>query len=168
MPTTSPMQRTSDDSTWERTRLFPTRDAGLGSGSNEPKAGTSSRRQFLVRANGSRIRPPRVMEFPAESTEVTLGSGRACTCHVEESGVAGVHAALVRRLNRGVYLVDLSEGGRTLLNGEPVREEVLLMDGDRITLGDSVQFEFLGGPRPRFLTWAKRMLRGPGGNSRES
>ena len=54
--------------------------------------------------------------------------------------------------------MDLSEGARTLLNGEPVREEVLLMDGDRITLGESVQLKYLDGPRPRIQGWANRVL----------
>ena len=158
MPTTSSANMSSDGSAWERTILYPPKGDDAGSSLSEPKAGTSSRRQFLVQTTGPRMRPHRVLEFPAESNEVTLGKGASCPCRIEEPGVADVHAALVRRVNRGVYLVDLSEGARTLLNGEPVREEVLLMDGDRITLGDSVQFEFMDGPRVRLQGWAKRVL----------
>jgi hypothetical protein len=41
-----------------------------------------------------------------------------------------------------------------------VREEMLLMDGDRITLGDAIELEFQDGPRPARsrVAWAKRAL----------
>ena len=158
MPTTSALNMASAAPAWERTILYPAKWNDAGSHPSEPKAGTSTRRQYLVQTTGPRMRPRRVLEFPAESTEVTLGKNASAPYRIEEPGVADVHAALVRRVNRGVYLVDLSEGARTLLNGEPVQDEVLLMDGDRITLGDSLQFEFLDGPRIRPKGWAKRVL----------
>jgi pSer/pThr/pTyr-binding forkhead associated (FHA) protein len=60
-----------------------------------------------------------------------------------------------------VYLIDLSGTGKTLLNAESVDDEVLLMDGDRIALGEGVEFEFLDGPRrneSRMRRWAKKVL----------
>jgi hypothetical protein len=120
------------------------------------KVGTSKRRQYLVKVNGVKRR---ILEFMPESAEVTLGSGSGSRCRLSGEGVADVHAALVRRVNRGVYLVNVS-GARTLLNGELVSEEMLLMDGDRITLGDSVELEFQDGPRPARsrVDWARRAL----------
>src|SRR5262245_54200067 len=108
------------------------------------KVGTSKRRQYLAKVNGVKRR---ICEFLPESAEVTLGSGARSQCRLSGDGVADVHASLVRRVNRGVYLINVS-GARTLLNGEPVQEEMLLMDGDRITLGDGVELEFQDGPRP--------------------
>ena len=121
------------------------------------KVGTSQRRQFLVKMN--RVKR-RILEFTPEAHEVTLGSGSGVRCRLSGDGIADMHAALVRRVNRGVYLVSLTREARTLLNGEPVREEMLLMDGDKITLGDGVELEFQDGPRPATsrVAWAKRAL----------
>ena len=154
----------------DRTVLFPNRESTHSieeqpvrngkdealSGGMALKAGTSKRRQFLVKVNGVKRR---ILEFTPESAEVTLGSGAGSRCRLSGEGVADVHVSLVRRVNRGVYLVNVS-GARTLLNGEPVREEMLLMDGDRITLGDGVELEFQDGPRPAHsrVAWAKRAL----------
>ena len=102
------------------------------------------RRQFLVKMSGVKRR---ILEFTPETPQVTLGSGSYCHCRLTGDGVAETHATLTRRVNRGVYLVSLN-GARTLLNGEHVREEMLLMDGDRITLGTGVEVEFQDGPRP--------------------
>ena len=159
-----------DGSNGDRTVLFPSResthsideqpahsgkDDAIQSGL-ELKVGTSKRRQFLVKVNGVKRK---ILEFTPESAEVTLGSGSASRCRLSGEGVADIHVALVRRVNRGVYLINLS-GARTLLNGEQVREEMLLMDGDRITLGDGVELEFQDGPRPARsrVDWAKRAL----------
>lgn len=111
---------------------------------SELKAGTSMRRQFLVKMNGVKRR---ILEFTPETPQVTLGSGSFCNCRLSGDGVAETHVTLVRRVNRGVYLNSVN-GARTLLNGEPVHEEMLLMDGDRITLGAGVEVEFQDGPRP--------------------
>jgi FHA domain-containing protein len=147
----------------DRTVLFPRRESsGLDDRmpSEAPaqlKVGTSRRRQFLVKVNGVKRR---ILEFTPEATEVTLGSGPAVRCRLSGEGVADLHAALVRRVNRGVYLVSLARDARTLLNGEPVGEEMLLMDGDKITLGDGVELEYQDGPRPAKsrVAWAKRAL----------
>jgi len=131
------------------------KDDALQNGS-QLKTGTSMRPQYLVKVNGVKRK---ILEFTPESAEVTLGSGAESRCRLSGEGVHDVHATLVRRVNRGVYLVNVS-GARTLLNGEPVREEMLLMDGDRITLGDGVELEFQDGPRPARsrVDWAKRAI----------
>lgn len=145
-----------DESNGDRTVLFPLRESRSSFEEHVPangrdsalrselKAGTSMRRQFLVKMNGVKRR---ILEFTPETPQVTLGSGSFCNCRLTGDGVAETHATLVRRVNRGVYLVS-EIGARTLLNGEPVREEMLLMDGDRITLGERVEVEFQDGPRP--------------------
>jgi len=163
----------TNGSNGDQTILFPDRESSSAfeehassNGKEDPpqsspqlKIGTSMRRQFLVKTNGSRVRR-RILEFTPEADEVTLGRSSGCRCRLSGEGVADLHAALVRRVNRGVYLVLLSREARTLLNGEPVREEMLLMDGDKITLGNEVELEFQDGPRPvkSRVDWAKRAL----------
>jgi pSer/pThr/pTyr-binding forkhead associated (FHA) protein len=100
-----------------------------------------------------------VVEFPPTVLQLTIGRGNDCRCRVESPEVSRLHAALVRRANRGVYLVDLTSQGGTFLNGERVKEEILLMDGDRISLGDRIEFEFQDGVRPaesRVRRWARK------------
>jgi len=72
-----------------------------------------------------------------------------------------MHAALVRRPQRGVYLVDLSGGESTFVNGETVTDRVLLMDRDRIRLGAGVEFEYRDRTLPgesRVRRWVKKMV----------
>jgi hypothetical protein len=146
--------------TAERTVLFPQELLPVGLATRTPRTGTSARQQWLVQVQGPLGQRRRRLEFPAGDPQITLGSGEGCRGLVRHPSVSRLHAALVRRARRGVYLVDLSSRDGTFLNGEPVRGEVLLMDGDRISLGRKVTFEFLDGPRPesKVRRWARRML----------
>jgi FHA domain len=161
MPATSRIDMSSDASISQRTILFPAAPVAASATKDEPKTGTSARRQWLVQLRGPLGPRRRTLEFPPTLAQVTLGSAPSCLCRVDDPGVSRFHAALVRRAHRGVYLVDLSGVGNTHLNGEPVADEVLLMDGDRIALGSGVEFEFLDGPRrpsSRIRRWAAKLL----------
>lgn len=148
----------------ERTVLFPAEllPAVLDSRvvkKQRTHEGTSNRRQWLVQMKGTWGGRRSVVEFPPNIAQVTIGSGDACGCKVNDASVSRLHAALVRRAHRGVYLVDLSSGSGTYLNGERLTKEVLLMDGDRISLGSRVEFKFLDGacPESTVRRWAKRV-----------
>jgi hypothetical protein len=161
MPATSRIDRSSDASVSQRTILFPATLAPVSASKDSALTGTSSRQQWLVQLRGPLGYRRRIVEFPPTLSQVTLGSAPSCLCRIDDPGVSRFHAALVRRAHRGVYLVDLSGTGRTHLNTEPVQDEVLLMDGDRIALGEGVEFEFLDGPRrpeSRVRRWARRVL----------
>jgi hypothetical protein len=161
MPATSRLDMSSDASMPQRTILFPAAPIAAPRAKDEPKTGTSARRQWLVQLRGPLGARRRTLEFPPTLAQVTLGSAPSCLCRVEDPGVSRFHAALIRRAHRGVYLVDLSGTRETRLNGEAVADEVLLMDGDRIALGPGVEFEFLDGPRrgtSRIRRWAAKLL----------
>jgi hypothetical protein len=159
MPSNLRIGVSPDTSVSKRTVLYPTEILTPIMKKRVPQAGTSSRRQWLVQVKGPLGQRRHIVEFPPNIAQVTLGSGGACRCQVSHASVSRLHAALVRRAHRGVYLVDLSSREGTYLNGERVTNEVLLMDGDRISLGNKVEFEFLDGPRQesRVRRWAKRV-----------
>jgi hypothetical protein len=152
----------------DRTVLYPGGLAAAISKDVMPRVGTSGRRQWLVQRQGAG-RKQRV-EFPPTVLQITLGRAGACRCQVDVPGVSRLHAVLVRKANRGVYLADLGSREGTYLNGEPVTEEVLLMDGDRISLGSAVTFEFLDGARPaqesKVRRWARRVWATAAGHPR--
>lgn len=126
-----------------------------------PRFSVTPRRQWMVLREGPFWERGRVHEFPPEVNEGTLGRSFSCRWHVGDPSVSRIHCALVRRPRRGVYLLDLSSRHGTFVNGERVTEEVLLMDGDRIGLGDRVVLEFVDGNRPevdRDRRWLRRSL----------
>ena len=92
--------------------------------------------------------------------QVTLGSGEDCGCRIRHPSVSARHAALVRKPQRGVYVVDLSGDQGTYVNGERVTDRLLLMDRDRIRLGESVELTYHDGSAPnesRVRRWVKRI-----------
>jgi len=102
----------------------------------------------------------RIVEFPVNRHEVTIGSAASCSHRVRHPSIEEMHAALIRSPNRGVYLVDLTGGNGTFLNEEPVVDRVLLMDRDRIRLGSGVEYEYVDGTLPResrVRQWVRRM-----------
>lgn len=160
MPTTARHDACAQATTWERTVLYPSGLASAISKSVMPRVGTSGRRQWLVQKHSGLGRKRRIVEFPPTILQITLGRASACRCQVEVPGVSRLHAVLVRKANRGVYLVDLGSRRGTFLNGKRVTDEVLLMDGDRISLGNKVEFEFIDGHRPvesKVRRWARRL-----------
>jgi hypothetical protein len=168
MPTTARLGAPRRTPGGDRTVLFPAHLASAISKDVMPRVGTSGRRQWLVQKQG-RGRRPRRIEFPPTVLQITLGRAGACRCQVDLPGVSRLHAVLVRKANRGVYLVDLGSREGTFLNGERVTDEVLLMDGDRISLGNAVTFEFMDGARPaesKVRRWARRVWSTASGHPR--
>jgi predicted component of type VI protein secretion system len=99
-----------------------------------------------VQREGSFWERGRVLELPPNISEGTLGRSFSCTWRLNHPKVSRIHAALVRRARRGVYVVDLASETGTFVNDERVSGEMLLMDGDRIRLGDTVMLEFMDSP----------------------
>ncbi len=123
-----------------------------------PALAASSRRQWLVQREGSFWERGRSIELPASLTEATLGRSLNCHLRINDDSVSRLHAALLRKPHRGVYLMDLASREGTYLNGERVDGDVLLMDGDRIGLGSHVVLEYVDGPRPHEAV-GKRLAR---------
>lgn len=85
----------------------------------------------LVLLDGERI----VDTFRLGSA-VTLGRMAECDIMISDPGASRRHAQIVRR-DDGYAITDLGSTNGTLVNGEQVRER-LLVDGDRITIGSTV------------------------------
>jgi hypothetical protein len=66
----------------------------------------------------------------------TIGRLPECEVVITDPGASRKHAQVVRR-DDGFVLTDLGSTNGTLVNGETVRER-LLVDGDRITIGSTV------------------------------
>ncbi|MGI0486816.1 FHA domain-containing protein [Pantanalinema rosaneae CENA516] len=70
-----------------------------------------------------------------------IGRDRKAALPIQDKRLSRRHAAIQYREHRGFYLIDLNSTNGTFVNGEPVRQQVLLKDGDRIRLG-SLSFVF--------------------------
>jgi len=130
-----------------------------------PRQRPLRRRQWLVQRSGLFWERGRVLEFDPAANEGTLGRSPSCTWRVTDTSVSRIHAALVRKPRRGVYVMDLASRRGTYVNGERVQGEMLLMDGDRIRLGDKVELEFLDSPPPVEAgerSWLRRVWWGVG------
>jgi hypothetical protein len=66
----------------------------------------------------------------------TIGRLSECEIVLTDPGASRKHAQIVRR-DDGYAVSDMGSTNGTLVNGEPVRER-LLVDGDRITIGSTV------------------------------
>lgn len=108
----------------------------------------SSPSQWLVLREARFWDRGRVLEFPTAIHQATLGRSPSCNWRINDPSISRLHAALVRRPRRGVYLLDLASRAGTYVNGERVSGEWLLMDGDRIGLGSEVLLEYNEGPPP--------------------
>ena len=122
--------------------------------------------QWLLQREGSFWERGRVLEFPGSIHEGTLGRSFSCNWRFNEPTVSRLHAALVRRPRRGIYLVDLGSNSGTFVNERRVSGEWLLMDGDRIRLGSKVELQYIDGPPPVEAperAWIRRALWAAGG-----
>jgi hypothetical protein len=129
-------------------------------GAPTPLSAGSFRRQWLVQREGSFWERGRSFELSPALSEATLGRSLTCHLRVNDETVSRIHAALLRKPHRGIYLMDLASREGTFLNGERIDGDVLLMDGDRIGLGERVVLEFVDGPRPHEAVtkrWARRI-----------
>ncbi len=79
--------------------------------------------------NGKRER------FALGKVRVTIGRSRECDFFLPVQWLSRQHAE-IRQRDDGFYLVDLGSKNGTLLNGEPIKEQRRLREGDVITLGE--------------------------------
>ncbi len=75
-------------------------------------------------------------EFALEEGEYVIGRSNDNPICIPDSSVSRKHV-LVRNLGGGWAASDLGSGNGTLLNGEPISDEVPLAHGDVLTLGDT-------------------------------
>jgi serine phosphatase RsbU (regulator of sigma subunit)/pSer/pThr/pTyr-binding forkhead associated (FHA) protein len=83
----------------------------------------------ILTANGKKER------FGLVKPRVTIGRSRESDVFLPDQWLSRQHAE-IRQKDDGFYLVDLKSKNGTLLNGEPLREERRLREGDVITLGE--------------------------------
>ena len=112
---------------------------------NSPKPAAG---QWLILREARFWERGRVLEFPAAIHQATLGRSSSCNWRINDPSISRLHAALVRRPRRGVYLLDLASRAGTFVNGERLDGEWLLVNGDRISLGTDVVLEYNEGPPP--------------------
>ena len=103
-----------------------------------PRPDNSLGNFWLVQKDGRFWDRGRVLRFDPHLSQGTLGRSLSCTWRLNDPQVSRLHGALIRKPKRGVYLVDLGSRKGTFVNGRRVETEILLMDGDRIRLGDSI------------------------------
>jgi tetratricopeptide (TPR) repeat protein len=75
-------------------------------------------------------------EFALEDGEYVIGRANDNPICIPDTSVSRKHV-LVRRVGGGWAASDLGSGNGTLINGEPVTDEVPLAHGDVLTLGDT-------------------------------
>jgi tetratricopeptide (TPR) repeat protein len=75
-------------------------------------------------------------EFTLEEGEYVIGRSAENPICIPDTSVSRKHV-LVRNVGGGWAASDLGSGNGTLLNGEPITDEVPLAHGDILTLGDS-------------------------------
>ena len=73
--------------------------------------------------------------LPLAKPRVTIGRSRDSDIFLPDQWLSRHHAEIVQRPD-GYYVADLQSKNGTLLNGEPVKEERRLREGDVITLGE--------------------------------
>ncbi len=80
-------------------------------------------------ADGARER------FPLVKNRVTIGRSRESDIFLPDQWLSRHHAEILQKTD-GYYVLDLQSKNGTLLNGQPVKDERRLREGDVITLGE--------------------------------
>ncbi len=73
--------------------------------------------------------------FPLVKSRVTIGRSRESDIFLPDQWLSRHHAEILQRPD-GFYVLDLQSKNGTLLNGQPVKDERRLREGDVITLGE--------------------------------
>jgi DNA-binding response OmpR family regulator len=74
--------------------------------------------------------------------QLVIGRAEECSITISNQQVSRRHARLTRR-SAQVTLTDLSSKNGTFLNGNPVREDIQLQEGDQIQIALAQEFIFL-------------------------
>ena len=99
----------------------------------KPKPPRGGRAPTMLVVHAPEARKPRSFRL---SGGLEIGRAEACQVRLDDTYASQHPAKLSARDGTGV-LADLGSTNGTLVNGEPVRER-LLVDGDRITIGSTV------------------------------
>ena len=70
-----------------------------------------------------------------------VGRDSKAALSLQDKRLSRTHAVIQYVRNQGFYLIDLNSTNGSFVNGEPVRNAVLLKEGDQIRLG-SISFHF--------------------------
>lgn len=81
--------------------------------------------------------------WTVSSEEFLIGRGADCQIVLPERQVSRHHARITRENGR-FALQDLDSKNGTYLNGQPVKEKVMLQDGDEIQIALCVKLVFIG------------------------
>lgn len=81
--------------------------------------------------------------WTVSSEEFLIGRGADCQIVLPERQVSRHHARITRENGR-FALQDLDSKNGTYLNGQPVKEKVMLQDGDEIQMALCVKLVFIG------------------------
>jgi len=73
--------------------------------------------------------------------EISLGRDPSCNIVFDEIEVSRHHARIYKS-NNEYFIEDLNSTNGTYINGQPVKKQEIIQNGDLITLGDSVVLEF--------------------------
>ncbi|WP_225414053.1 FHA domain-containing protein [Stigmatella hybrida] len=108
----------------------PARRAGTSAPARTPSP-SSGAAKLVVSAG-----PVEGEEFVLLEEEYVVGRSKEAAICIQDSSVSRNHI-LLRRDDSGWKVSDLGSGNGTLVNGEPITDEVPLGNGDIITLGDT-------------------------------
>jgi pSer/pThr/pTyr-binding forkhead associated (FHA) protein len=76
-------------------------------------------------------------EIPVPSTVFVIGRDAQCHLRPHSKLVSKLHCAIARKAGK-VVVRDLQSSNGTLINGQPITEEVAINDGDQLGVGDLV------------------------------
>ncbi|HEX8823664.1 MAG TPA: FHA domain-containing protein [Archangium sp.] len=123
-----------------RRRPTSTTNTGAGSTGQRPAVRKTAAAPAPVLVTGTKLMvsagPHAGEEFALEDGEYVIGRSNDNAICIPDTSVSRKHV-LVRRVGGGWAASDLGSGNGTLLNGEPVTDEMPLSHGDVLTLGDT-------------------------------
>jgi two-component system cell cycle response regulator len=117
-------------------------------------------RPALVFLNGDLLAVP----IPLEREEVILGRAIGADVRVNDAKIARRHARIntiydAENETTSYVLTDLTARNATLLNGEPIKQQEILQNGDKITLGEYIlRFELLDEIDREYQRQIRRLL----------
>ena len=80
--------------------------------------------------------------FTLLSEENVIGRGKECSARLHDPGVSRTHARVVRRAPGKYFVEDAGSSNGTFVDGQRVNEPTLLVEGQRLGLGATVELRF--------------------------
>ena len=81
------------------------------------------------------------MKYTINKDTVTIGRDEANDISIDDIEISRFHARIIRT-DGGYSLIDLDSMNGTYISGEQLRKSAMLVDGDRIGVGESVVLSF--------------------------